>query len=76
MATDCYDILHMGIGNTTGVYEISMWRTHKIEKVLCDMETDGGGWTVSKSEVIFDVLPFPCVKKSKGYSVGQKKAKN
>ena len=46
---DCADILDMG-HNTSGIYEI--WPVNRVigEKpvyVYCDMETNGGGWTVS-----------------------------
>ena len=33
---------------TTGVYLIQTWNTSTYVNVYCDMDTDGGGWTVSR----------------------------
>ncbi len=43
--TDCYDWLHLGNATTTGIYQISPAGSAPFD-VFCDMETDGGGWTV------------------------------
>ncbi|XP_053387975.1 neurogenic locus notch homolog protein 1-like [Mercenaria mercenaria] len=45
-ASDCYDIKHLNMGQTTAVYGIHLWKSHKPLNVLCDMDTAGGGWTV------------------------------
>ncbi|XP_060587010.1 fibrinogen-like protein A [Ruditapes philippinarum] len=45
VATDCLDLLNAGI-TTSGKYPINLWQTNTMIDVYCDMETDGGGWTV------------------------------
>ena len=44
---DCLDILNSG-ENGSGVYNITLGSV--TIPVRCDMETDGGGWTVSKND--------------------------
>ena len=43
---DCSDLLKFNSTWPTGVYEVSTWRTSTKARVYCDMETNGGGWTV------------------------------
>ncbi|XP_052786348.1 fibrinogen C domain-containing protein 1-like [Mya arenaria] len=45
-AADCSDLLNSGRSWPSGVYRMVTWHTHKRFNVFCDMDTDGGGWTV------------------------------
>ncbi|KAH3776450.1 hypothetical protein DPMN_177875 [Dreissena polymorpha] len=43
---DCTELLSRGAPKRSGVYNITTPLSHTKIQVLCDMETDGGGWTV------------------------------
>ena len=43
--TDCYDAMMKG-ATQSGVYNIQPSNTNNSFNVYCDMDTDGGGWTV------------------------------
>ena len=43
---DCAEILVENPTSQSGVYEITPAGTQQIKQVWCDMDTDGGGWTV------------------------------
>ena len=44
--TDCAEILADDPTCPSGVYSIRLADTQQIKQVWCDMDTDGGGWTV------------------------------
>ncbi|XP_052231141.1 angiopoietin-2-like isoform X1 [Dreissena polymorpha] len=43
---DCTELLRRGAPKLSGVYTIITPVTHTKVQVFCDMQTDGGGWTV------------------------------
>ncbi|WAR16350.1 FCN3-like protein [Mya arenaria] len=43
---DCYDLHKQNQGLPSGVYNVSLWRSHVGIRVFCDMTTASGGWTV------------------------------
>lgn len=43
---DCFDLMRTGT-NASGMYQIKPSTYHKPFFVVCDMDTLGGGWTVS-----------------------------
>lgn len=45
-------------GNMSGVYIIKPPNSPKSFMVFCDMETQGGGWTVSVKKIILNNLKF------------------
>ena len=46
-ASDCYELLNTYQVNVNGLYNVTLWKSHTIIQVYCDMTTDHGGWTVS-----------------------------
>ncbi|XP_045191174.2 angiopoietin-2-like isoform X2 [Mercenaria mercenaria] len=45
-ARDCVDVLRYLGQEEGGIYNVTLWKSKQRIQVLCDMETDGGGWTV------------------------------
>ena len=43
---DCEDYAKYFPGSPSGVYKIVLPESKEIKQVWCDMETDGGNWTV------------------------------
>ncbi|XP_053387126.1 ficolin-2-like [Mercenaria mercenaria] len=44
--TDCKEIIETIPDALSGVYDIRLWQSGQKITVYCDMETEGGGWTV------------------------------
>ena len=43
---DCLALLNNGLSHGDGIYEVQLNGTNENISVVCDMTTDGGGWTV------------------------------
>ncbi|XP_060568415.1 fibrinogen gamma chain-like [Ruditapes philippinarum] len=46
LPSDCKEVLDKDEKAKSGQYEIELWKSGKILTVNCDMETEGGGWTL------------------------------
>ncbi|XP_060568416.1 fibrinogen alpha chain-like, partial [Ruditapes philippinarum] len=46
LPSDCKEALDVFPGAESGQYKIELWKSGKILTVNCDMETEGGGWTI------------------------------
>ncbi|XP_060599475.1 uncharacterized protein LOC132753084 [Ruditapes philippinarum] len=46
LPSDCKEVLDKFPEAKSGQYEIELWISGKILTVNCDMDTDGGGWTI------------------------------
>ncbi|XP_053398072.1 ficolin-3-like [Mercenaria mercenaria] len=46
METDCRHNLESYPSAKSGLYKIALWKSKEVIPVFCDMDTDGGGWTV------------------------------
>jgi len=43
--SSCAEILHMGTSKGSGYYDLDLDQDGSAERLYCDMDTDGGGWT-------------------------------
>ncbi|XP_060591727.1 ficolin-1-like, partial [Ruditapes philippinarum] len=46
IATDCADVQYHFPTAISGQHKIKLWKSRDLLTVVCDMETEGGGWTV------------------------------
>ncbi|XP_060552934.1 A disintegrin and metalloproteinase with thrombospondin motifs adt-1-like [Ruditapes philippinarum] len=44
--SDCFDIRSNRARQISGIFNVTLWKTNQTIPVLCDFDTDGGGWTV------------------------------
>ncbi|WAR29063.1 MFAP4-like protein [Mya arenaria] len=54
--SDCSEIHKAHPDLPFSIYLITTWNTSNQAKVVCDMDTDGGGWTSEKNPIGFQVF--------------------
>ncbi|XP_076351312.1 techylectin-5B-like isoform X2 [Tachypleus tridentatus] len=70
MFTDCADLRHEGYAESNRVYTIWPRFLNEPIKVVCDMDTEGGGWTIIQRRGYYDDKPQDFNQSWYHYSVG------